>query len=75
MTPPEATSAEVLREVGAGRLVAVAAAALRYAAIPSPRLDAELLVAHLRERLVGERAVVPEGAGEVGEVGFTHGCP
>lgn len=45
MTPPESLVAAV-PETSAGRLVADAAAALRAAAIPSPRLDAELLVGH-----------------------------
>lgn len=46
MTPPEALPGAVLPRATAGQLVADAAAALRAAAIPSPRLDAELLVGH-----------------------------
>jgi release factor glutamine methyltransferase len=46
MTPPESPTGAVLRQASAGRLVADATAALRAAGIPSPRLDAELLVGH-----------------------------
>ncbi len=46
MTPPDARSGAVLREASAGALVADAAALLRNAGAPSPRLDAELLVGH-----------------------------
>ena len=46
MTPPEALAGAVLPRASAGQLVALAATALRVAAIPSPRLDAELLVGH-----------------------------
>jgi release factor glutamine methyltransferase len=46
MTPPEALAEAVLPRATAGQLVADAAAALRAAGIPSPRLDAELLVGH-----------------------------
>ena len=46
MTPPESLAGTVLPQARAGRLVADAAAALRAAGIPSPRLDAELLVGH-----------------------------
>jgi len=46
MTPPDALVAGVLSKRSAGRLVADAATALRAAGIPSPRLDAELLVGH-----------------------------
>jgi release factor glutamine methyltransferase len=45
MTPPEASGA-VLPRARAGRLVTDAAEALRAAGIPTPRLDAELLVGH-----------------------------
>ena len=45
MTPPESPAGTVLQST-AGRLVAHAADALRAAGIPSPRLDAELLVGH-----------------------------
>lgn len=43
---PDSAGAAVLSEMSAGRLVVDAAAALRAAGIPSPRLDAELLVGH-----------------------------
>ena len=46
MTPPDSLVASVPSETSAGRLVADAATALRAAGIPSPRLDAELLVGH-----------------------------
>jgi release factor glutamine methyltransferase len=46
MTPAEPVAGAVLSQASAGRLVADAAAALRDAGIPSPRLDAELLVGH-----------------------------
>jgi release factor glutamine methyltransferase len=46
MTPPDSLVAAVRPETSAGRLVADAATALRAAGIPSPRLDAELLVGH-----------------------------
>lgn len=46
MTPNESAAGTVLPEVSAGRLVADAAGRLRAAGIPSPRLDAELLVGH-----------------------------
>jgi release factor glutamine methyltransferase len=46
MTPTESAAGAVLPEAGAGRLVAAGAARLRAAGIPSPRLDAELLVGH-----------------------------
>jgi release factor glutamine methyltransferase len=46
MTPPDSLVASVPSETSAGRLVANAATALRAAGIPSPRLDAELLVGH-----------------------------
>ena len=46
MTPTESGAGTVLPEVSAGRLVADAAGTLRAAGIPSPRLDAELLVGH-----------------------------
>jgi release factor glutamine methyltransferase len=46
MTPPEAAVGAVHPAAGAGRLVADAANLLRGAGIPSPRLDAELLVGH-----------------------------
>ena len=46
MTPPEAATGAVLPGAPAGWLVGQVAAALRYAGIPSPRLDAELLVGH-----------------------------
>ncbi|HTI29946.1 MAG TPA: peptide chain release factor N(5)-glutamine methyltransferase [Methylomirabilota bacterium] len=46
MTPPEALAGTFLPPATAGRLVVDAAAALRAAGIPSPRLDAELLVGH-----------------------------
>ncbi|HEV8252836.1 MAG TPA: peptide chain release factor N(5)-glutamine methyltransferase [Candidatus Limnocylindria bacterium] len=45
MTPPESPAGALLQS-SAGRLVADAAGALRAAGIPSPRLDAELLVGH-----------------------------
>jgi len=46
MTPPEIPAGAVLPQANAGRLVTDATAALRAAGIPSPRLDAELLVGH-----------------------------
>ncbi len=46
MTPPEATAGAILPAASAGRLIAEIAEALRAAGIPSPRLDAELLVGH-----------------------------
>jgi release factor glutamine methyltransferase len=46
MTPPEALAGAVLPQATAGQLVADATGALRAAGIPSPRLDAELLVGH-----------------------------
>jgi release factor glutamine methyltransferase len=46
MTPPESVAGAVLPRASAGRLVVDAAASLRAAGIPSPRLDAELLVGH-----------------------------
>jgi release factor glutamine methyltransferase len=46
MTPPDARSDAVLGGATAGALVADAAARLRDAGGPSPRLDAELLVGH-----------------------------
>jgi release factor glutamine methyltransferase len=46
MTPPDAAPGAVLPGASAGGLVARAADALRAANIPSPRLDAELLVGH-----------------------------
>ena len=46
MTPTESTAGAVLPEASAGRLVTAAASRLRVAGIPSPRLDAELLVGH-----------------------------
>jgi methylase of polypeptide subunit release factors len=46
MTPPESAAGAVLPRASAGRLVADAAMTLRGAGIPSPRLDAELLVGH-----------------------------
>ena len=46
MTPTESAAGAVLPDAGAGRLVAAGAARLRAAGIPSPRLDAELLVGH-----------------------------
>jgi release factor glutamine methyltransferase len=46
MTPPEATAGAALAPAPAGRVVALVATALRAAGIPSPRLDAELLVGH-----------------------------
>jgi release factor glutamine methyltransferase len=46
MTPPDSFVAALPSESSASRLMAVAATALRAAGIPSPRLDAELLVGH-----------------------------
>jgi len=46
MTLPDAASGAVLQDATAGGLVADAAARLREAGAPSPRLDAELLVGH-----------------------------
>jgi release factor glutamine methyltransferase len=46
MTPTEPMATGVLSRASAGRLLADAATALRDAGIPSPRLDAELLVGH-----------------------------
>jgi release factor glutamine methyltransferase len=46
MIPTESTAGAVLHEAKAGRLVTAAASRLRAAGIPSPRLDAELLVGH-----------------------------
>lgn len=46
MTPPEARSGPLLGVATAGTLAADAAALLRDAGMPSPRLDAELLVGH-----------------------------
>jgi release factor glutamine methyltransferase len=46
MTLPDSLAGAVLRRARAGRLVADTAATLRAAGIPSPRLDAELLVGH-----------------------------
>lgn len=46
MTPPEALAGAVIPRGTAGQLIADAAATLRAAGIPSPRLDAELLVGH-----------------------------
>jgi release factor glutamine methyltransferase len=46
MTPTESATGAVLPEASAGRLVTAAAGRLRAAGIPSPRLDAELLVGH-----------------------------
>lgn len=46
MIPTESTAGAVLHEASAGRLVTAAASRLRAAGIPSPRLDAELLVGH-----------------------------
>jgi release factor glutamine methyltransferase len=46
MTGPDSPAGAVLPRASAGRLVADTAAALRGAGIPSPRLDAELLVGH-----------------------------
>ena len=46
MTPTESAAGAVLPKASAGRLVTEAAARLRAAGIPSPRLDAELLVGH-----------------------------
>ena len=46
MTPPDSTAGAVLPQANAGRLVADATTTLRAAGIPSPRLDAELLVGH-----------------------------
>ena len=45
MTPPESPAGALLQAT-AGRLVSDATSALRAAGIPSPRLDAELLVGH-----------------------------
>jgi release factor glutamine methyltransferase len=50
MTPPDARSGAVLVGTTAGTLVADAAALLRAAGTPSPRLDAELLVGHAFDR-------------------------
>lgn len=44
--PPESLAAAVLPQASAGRMVADTAMTLRAAGIPSPRLDAELLVGH-----------------------------
>ncbi|MEX0626731.1 MAG: peptide chain release factor N(5)-glutamine methyltransferase [Chloroflexota bacterium] len=46
MTPSESVAGAVLPQASAGRLVAATAFSLRAAGIPSPRLDAELLVGH-----------------------------
>jgi release factor glutamine methyltransferase len=46
MTPPEAAAGAVMPRANASALVADATAALRAVGIPSPRLDAELLVGH-----------------------------
>ncbi len=46
MTPPESLAGAVLARASAGRLVVDTAVTLRAAGIPSPRLDAELLVGH-----------------------------
>jgi len=46
MTPPESTAGAVLPQASAGHLVVDATGRLRAAGIPSPRLDAELLVGH-----------------------------
>ncbi|MBA3688688.1 MAG: peptide chain release factor N(5)-glutamine methyltransferase [Chloroflexi bacterium] len=46
MTPPESLVGAVLPRASAGRLVGDTAMTLRAAGIPSPRLDAELLVGH-----------------------------
>src|SRR6185503_5346121 len=46
MTPPDSLGVAAPSGTSAGRLVAYAATALRAAGIPSPRLDAELLVGH-----------------------------
>jgi release factor glutamine methyltransferase len=46
MTPPESAAGAVLSQVSAGRLVIEVTVTLRAAGIPSPRLDAELLVGH-----------------------------
>ena len=46
MTPPESAVDAVLSRASAGRLVVDTAVRLRAAGIPSPRLDAELLVGH-----------------------------
>jgi release factor glutamine methyltransferase len=46
MTPTDSAAGAVLPEASAGRLVTAAASRLRAAGIPSPRLDAELLVGH-----------------------------
>ncbi len=50
MTPPDSLVAAIPSETSAGRLVADATSALRAAGIPSPRLDAELLVGHAFSR-------------------------
>ena len=70
MTPPEvAATGAVLPEARAGRLVADAAATLRAAGIPSPRLDAELLVGHAFGR---DRAWLhAHGEAELGPVDAT----
>jgi release factor glutamine methyltransferase len=46
MTPTDSAAGAALPEASAGRLVMAAASRLRAAGIPSPRLDAELLVGH-----------------------------
>jgi release factor glutamine methyltransferase len=46
MTPPELSAGATVRGLTVGELVAAASATLRRAGIPSPRLDAELLVGH-----------------------------
>jgi release factor glutamine methyltransferase len=46
MTPRESLAGAVLPQASAGRLVVDTAMTLRDAGIPSPRLDAELLVGH-----------------------------
>jgi release factor glutamine methyltransferase len=46
MTPPDLSPGAKVRGLTAGELVAAASATLRRAGIPSPRLDAELLVGH-----------------------------
>jgi|KBSSwiStaDraftv2_1062776.scaffolds.fasta_scaffold94145_4 release factor glutamine methyltransferase len=65
MTPPEAPAGAVLPRATAGQLVTDAAAALRAAGIPSPRLDAELLVGHAFGRDRAWLHAHPEG--ELGE--------
>jgi len=67
MTLPDSPVGAVLTRASAGRLVADTAATLRGAGIPSPRLDAELLVGHAFGRDRAWLRAHPEqelGAGE-----------